>query len=420
LSDIAIASSGAAPAAAAAPTRTFLPYLEGMRGFFGLYVALSHMWFRVTELRPDMLPVVPFFNHFAAFGHNSIGMFIVISGYVLGLPVAKHGQIFRGGVALFARRRALRILPAYFAALAIAIPISLFVLPVFADGLAPKTFALSVALHLAMLHNFSNKLIDTIDSPMWSIAVECDIYVLFPLLLVPLVRRFGFIPMVVSAFALGLIPTLFGALRHEYQYYVLSESCFWYIGLFALGYAAANMSVDRNPAVARRLATWPWPGLTLFFVVLVILNVARAEPFDTSHGARWLPDIFLGLAIACQFCADAQARVHGRTTRFERFFLWRPLLFLGTFSYSFYLIHLPILDLVASFARPTMSDPQIVALCGAGVAVALVVAYGFYLAVERPFMTQYRRQGDAESLRSTAVREIPDAPLAARGPATGD
>jgi peptidoglycan/LPS O-acetylase OafA/YrhL len=67
-----------------------------------------------------------------------------------------------------------------------------------------------------------------------------------------------------------------------------------------------------------------------------------------------------------------------------------------------------------------MSDPQIVALCGAGVAVALVVAYGFYLAVERPFMTQYRRQGDAESLRSTAVREIPDAPLAARGPATGD
>jgi len=36
------------------------------------------------------------------------------------------------------------------------------------------------------------------------------------------------------------------------------------------------------------------------------------------------------------------------------------------------------------------------------------VAYVFYRLVERPFMTEYRRRGDAASLRSSAVTEIPD------------
>jgi peptidoglycan/LPS O-acetylase OafA/YrhL len=415
---LATATAGPRPPrdAGSAATRTFLPYLEGMRGFFGLYVALSHMWFRATALRPGLLPATPFVNHFAAFGHNSIGMFIVISGYVLGLPVARRGQSFRGGLALFAKRRALRILPAYYAALLLAIPISYFVLPAYHEALSTRNLAVSALLHAAMLHNLSNRLIETIDSPMWSIAVECDIYGLFALLLVPLARRFGFVPMVISAFTLGLIPTALGALRREGAYYPLSESCFWYVGLFALGYAAANFTVDTRPAVVARLERWPWPWITLGFAVLVLAAVASAKPYDNSHGTRWLTDIFLGLAVAAQFTADAQARRRGMRTWFERFFLWRPLLFLGTFSYSFYLIHLPIIDLVASLTRPNWTAAQVVAITGAGVAVALVVAYVFYLCVERPFMTEYRRAGDAQSLRSTAVSEIPDAaPAASNG-----
>jgi len=77
-------------------------------------------------------------------------------------------------------------------------------------------------------------------------------------------------------------------------------------------------------------------------------------------------------------------------------------------------------DLVASFARPGWSDAQIISITGGGVLVALSVAYVFYLGVERPFMTTYRRRGDAESLRSADVREIPDADGLPGGARTGD
>jgi peptidoglycan/LPS O-acetylase OafA/YrhL len=404
-----------------ATTRKFLPYFEGIRGFFAMYVALVHFWYRLTEIRPNLFQYTPFLDHFVAFGHNVIGIFIVISGYVIGLPVARDGQTFRGGLGVFAKRRMLRILPAYYAALAIAIPISFVVLPHYSEGLALKRQLVSIALHLTMLHNFFNGVIETIDSPMWSVAVECDIYILFPFLLVPVARRFGFVAMVVVAFAVGLLPTLVGALRHEGEYYKLSESCFWYLGLFALGYAAANVSVDRRPHMRERFMRWPWGWLALGSALLVMVEVVAAPPRDMLHGSRWLADIFLGLAVAAQFTADARAREQGRSTWCERFFSLRPLLFLGTFSYSFYLVHFPIIDFVASFSRAAWSDAQVAALCAAGLLVSLAVAYIFYVAIERPCMTAYRRRGDAQTLRSTRVAEIPDQVAAASGTtATGD
>jgi peptidoglycan/LPS O-acetylase OafA/YrhL len=397
----------------AGQTRTFLPYLEGVRGFFGLYVALAHMWLRVTELRPNLSSALPFFDHFVDFGHGSIAMFILISGYVLGLPVAQSGQTFRGGLRKFAKRRALRILPAYYAALAFSIPISLVTARLFDETMPGKTFVLSVGLHALMLHDLSNRVIDTIDSPMWSVAVECDIYVLFALLMVPMVRRMGFLPMVGASFALGLLPTLIGAVRQQGAYYPLSQGCFWYIGLFALGYAAANLSVDPRPQFQRMFERWPWQVIAIACGVLTLAIIAYSPPFETGHGTRWLQDVVLGIAVAAQFTADARARRNGRPTLFERFFLLRPLIFFGAFSYSLYLIHLPVLDLIALVIRPGWNDGQVAAWMSFGVVITVVAAYGFYRVFERPFLTSYRVRGDQRSMHDRSELEIPDSDSAA-------
>jgi peptidoglycan/LPS O-acetylase OafA/YrhL len=382
--------------------RTFLAYLEGIRGFCGVYIALIHTWLRACQLRPNLSRFTPFPQHFVAFNHATIAIFIVISGYVLGLPVARRGQTFSGSIATFIQRRALRILPAYFAALVIATIVSLIVAPVFGEQLTPHGLLTSLALHVTMLHNLSNRAIVTLDAPMWSVAVECDIYLLFPFVLVPLARRFGFGPMIAAAWALGLTPTLIGALRHRPASYSLAETCLWYIGCFALGYAAANFLTSKDPVALRRLERWPWQPLAVVFFVGVVISSTFTRPFDIKHGGLWLIDLFAGLAIAAQFIADAQARARGRRTWFERFFLWRPLLILGTFSYSFYLIHLPIIDLIISRAPANWSGLEVVALGLGGLVLALGVAYGFYRAFERPFMTAYRRRGDAESVRARA------------------
>jgi peptidoglycan/LPS O-acetylase OafA/YrhL len=264
--------------------------------------------------------------------------------------------------------------------------------------------------HLALVYNFSNRLIDTLDPPMWSIAVESDVYMIFAVMLVPLARRFGFVTMIVAGFAVGFVPTIIGALHHRWEGYQLSESCFWYIGLFGLGYAVANAVVDQSSSGRRRLETWPWQLLALAFTLATIGTFLIARPFDLTHGTRWLSDLMLGFALASQFMADAQARARGTVTWFERFCLWRPLLLAGTFSYSYYLIHLPIIDLILSRAPAAWSGAAVTALGLGAIAVALVAAYGFYRVFERPFMTSYRRRGDAATLQSSRLREIADTP----------
>src|SRR5207248_6339313 len=56
------------------------------------------------------------------FGRYAVGVFIVISGYCLMLPVARSvNRQLPGGVWAYIRRRARRILPPYFAALGVSL-----------------------------------------------------------------------------------------------------------------------------------------------------------------------------------------------------------------------------------------------------------------------------------------------------------
>src|SRR5665213_1519018 len=70
-------------------------------------------------------------------------------------------------------------------------------------------------------------------TPMWSIALECQIYVVFALLLVPVWRRFGPWAQLAVALAIGLAPQLLfrGALAYTAP---------WLLGLFAMGVVAAR------------------------------------------------------------------------------------------------------------------------------------------------------------------------------------
>jgi peptidoglycan/LPS O-acetylase OafA/YrhL len=384
-------------------TRTFLPYFEGLRGFLSLIVGLTHLWYMLSMLRPAAFPLPA---HFSAIGYSTVAVFVVTSGYVLGLPVARAAQTFAGGLRTYARRRALRILPAYYAALLLSMPISTFCASVFHEGLTKHQFFISALLHLFMLQNVSNRLLASIDGPMWSIAMECDIYLLFPLLLVPFARRFGFVPMVASAFAVGLVPALIGALRHHITDYHFAYTSPWYIGMFALGYAAANLSVDPDAITVRRFERWPWGLLAVIFTAAMLVAVA-----STTHQSYQKPlsDILIGLAIAAQFTANARARKRGRTTRFAHFCSWRPFLFLGTFSYSYILIHIPIMELVLAAVRASWTNTQVLSAAAVALLAGLLAAYVFYRFIERRFLTAYRRRGDEASLRSTRVLEITDA-----------
>src|SRR6185369_16490784 len=94
-----------------------LAHLDGLRAVAAGYVVMFHavLGFTGSELTGPWRALRRVF----AFGHEAVAIFIVLSGYCLMLPAARsHPARLTSTTGDFLRRRALRILPPYFAALA--------------------------------------------------------------------------------------------------------------------------------------------------------------------------------------------------------------------------------------------------------------------------------------------------------------
>ena len=187
-------------------------FLDGLRGLAALYVVLYHAQ---TMLRED-LPKRIWLGLFPLeLGRFSVTIFIVLSGYCLMLPIARSAnQRLNGGFAGYMKRRSRRILPPYYAALVLSLLLATVFpyLHPYNVGRTPGTlndFTYSVILsHSLLLDNLSVGWASKINSPMWSVATEFQIYFLFPSLLIPLWRRFGLTAMVIIGFIIGLTPFL--------------------------------------------------------------------------------------------------------------------------------------------------------------------------------------------------------------------
>src|SRR4051794_4018005 len=109
------------PAAIAAQTpgverRGRVEWLDGVRGCAAVYVMLHHIWLAAYPHFP--VNSGPWYLGWLLYGHLGVAVFIVVSGFSLTLQPTRHGMRLPGGARGFGRRRAWRILPAYWAALA--------------------------------------------------------------------------------------------------------------------------------------------------------------------------------------------------------------------------------------------------------------------------------------------------------------
>ena len=91
---------------------------------------------------------------------------------------------------------------------------------------------------------------------------------------------------------------------------------------------------------------------------------------------------------------------------------WRPLLFVGSISYSFYLLHVPVIGLVLAVQKRSgqTSLPTASAFLGLAFVLTLLGAFGLYRFVERPSMrlARHLKRGPA----STTARPADIAPVA--------
>jgi peptidoglycan/LPS O-acetylase OafA/YrhL len=243
--------------------------------------------------------------------------------------------------------------------------------------------------HLSMTHDVVGEDF-SINHVLWSIAVECRMYLFFPLLLL-LWRRIGPIATLavgwlVSFGLFGLCVRTLGASLH-----------FHYLGLFTMGMFAAGVAFAPEPRL-QRLWGLPWGLGTLvaafFFVAALVVGKGKGET------AIALVDYAFGI-LSMAFLVMVSRDVTHRATRLLG---WRPLVFLGTFAYSIYLIHAPLLQLLWQYPLASLQAkplPMFIALSTVGTVVIVALAYLFFLAFERPFLRRRKSRASEQPVEET-------------------
>ena len=390
-----------------APVRQHVAYLDGLRALAALFVVLAHCSYQANFAAMRLPGALRAVIHLLSFGHYAVDVFIVLSGFCLALPVVRGDGDLRGGALKFFGKRARRILPPYFFALGFSLLlIELAIgyktgtlwdisLPVTAKGLIT---------HLLLVQDLFQDTTSKINYSLWSISVEWRIYFLFPLFVL-LRRRFGSVPVAVVAVVASYVLLFVGhrtlGTILDFEGDGLTPQ---FLGLFALGMLAADVSYGTALA--------PWlrrPTATPWLLALTTLGMVAASEVPLWHGAALPPayaDLFVGLWAASLLVAASNVQI----TWLDRMLSWRPLVFIGTFAYSIYLLHAPLIQLLWQYVFvPLQNRPvsMFLALSLVGTPLIVGVSYLFFLCCERPFLNRRKRETMSETERDAALSPAP-------------
>jgi peptidoglycan/LPS O-acetylase OafA/YrhL len=352
--------------------------LDGLRGLAALYVLLFHCW--LLAFRHFPRNTGPAYLTWAMYGRLSVVFFLALSGFSLALsPAANQWRL--GGVARFLRRRAWRILPAYWAALAFSLAVALFVVPATHKG--PPTHR-SLAVFGLLLQDLVKA--RTPNGALWSVAVEVELYLLFPVFLL-IRRRLGALVLL----AVVTLPVLLmgvAAPREGDTGLTPHLAPVFVAGLVAAGVVTASA----------RLRAVPWLWLAVAACAPVLLMIHAKGSYWTGHHYFWI-DLAMTPGLTMLIVAVATGSAAGLT----RLLSSRPLESLGRISYSLYLIHLPILTVLAKKVAPhfVARGPHTYAfVLLVGLPLSLLAARLFATVFEIPF----RRHRSWRALLAAARR----------------
>jgi peptidoglycan/LPS O-acetylase OafA/YrhL len=344
--------------------------LDGLRGFAALYVVVFHCW--LLTFRGFPANRGPVWLGWVLYGHLAVVFFLVLSGFSLGISPARSGWRL-GGTLRYARRRAWRILPPYWAALAFALVIAWAVVPEPHSG--PPTDR-SVVVYGLLLQDVLRAPVP--NGAFWSIAVEAELYLVLPLLLL-IRRRVGATAVLAAVtapvIAAGLLAPSVASVSPVDKWTGLAPQL---APLFAVGVVAAGIV-----AASDRVRGLPWHWLATLAAAPVALLVIGRGSVWTVHHFFWI-DLAAAPAMAMLLAAVAT----GRPAPLVWLLATRPVRSLGSFSYSLYLIHLPIVVVVShKLATPHAAPglPRFWVTLALAVPISLVTARLFAAVFEIPF-----------------------------------
>jgi peptidoglycan/LPS O-acetylase OafA/YrhL len=347
----------------------YLPALDGLRAIAVVAVLFYHA----------EMPWMPG-------GFLGVEVFFVISGYLItGLLLAEWRKTGRINLPQFWLRRARRLLPAVFALLIAALAFAVVFLPTEVASL--RGDALAAAFYVSNWWQvFSHKsYFEAIGRPsllrhLWSLAVEEQFYVVWPVLLALVLRWLHPRRMALLA-VLAVAGAIASSLWMAYLYHPDVDPSRVYYGTdtraagFLIGAALAMLLSPGVSAAKAGRARWLWAvlgvlslvGLGACFVLLDEIN-----PFLYLGGFA-LVSLLSVIAIT--------AVVYPGTPLLPAVLGQRVLKWIGLRSYSIYLWHWPIFAVTRPFIDVPLQGIELLAL---RFGVTLVLAEVSYRFIERP------------------------------------
>jgi len=327
-----------------------------------------------------VLPVILFHAGFSLFSGGFVGVdvFFVISGYLITTIILN--ELDKGSFSIldFYERRARRILPALFAVLLVCIPFAwAWLLPADMHGFSQSLGAVTLFVSNILFWRTSGYFETAAEfKPLlhtWSLAVEEQYYVLFPVFLM-LAWRFGrraIVVMLALVALASLALAQYGVLIKPAATFYLLPTRGWEL---LIGAFAAFHGTARNKAALPAWLAQAGGLLGLALLAFAIFGFDRETPFPSLYAL--VPTLGAVLIIVCADAGTLAGKLLGS----------RVFVGLGLISYSTYLWHQPLF----AFARHLSIDEPDKAVFAALGLLSIGLAYLSWRFIETPFRNRQR------------------------------
>jgi len=334
----------------------YRPDLDGLRAVAVLSVIAFH-------LSSNILPG----------GYLGVDIFFVLSGYLITNVIWREALNKQFSIVRFYERRIRRILPALICLLIVASAVAiLLLLPTDLRGYARSVFASLGFVANIYFWRYTDYFAQSAqDMPLlhvWSLGVEEQFYIIFPLLVVLCIRwrRSAMLPITAALVLLSFLANIL-VVRSNVSaaaFYLLPTRA-WELGAGACLALAPHVRVA-NPRIRHLL------GLLAAALIVASLCLRNVTMGGMLPDAFW---IVLGTTLAIYLGTDGSSWLN--TVLSTNVLLW-----IGLISYSLYLWHWPVLV----FSHYYLVQPSLTPLQAAmAVALTFILATLSWRFVERPF-----------------------------------
>ena len=365
--------------------------VDGLRAIAFLAVFSFHAWEFAGR------PEIPVFS--AVVGQNiRPDFFVVLTGFVLFLPFARRPERMDSfATRTYLWRRLRRIVLPYYVALAYAVllPQMLVVLVRVLGGTASWQPMPSIGdwlSHLTFTHMFFAEHWSGMNGSLWTMSLEMQLYLLFPILLIA-ANRWGWRALawaIVVSVVFRVLVAIFVPGPEFPDQFLWSASGLGRLTEFAAGMLAASIAFQLSSRIRKQ-------HVVLILAIMALSYTVATVPFFRGS---FLPVRDLGLAtlfgslIVLVLTVPAAGRI----------FAWRPLAYLGYRSYSMFLIHQPTLWYVSEFLQKVLDVPEgpllLLLLSTVGFAAVFGVGMLLFVTVERPCIDWAKRARPKQSPES--------------------